>query len=109
MRGREATVSGGDPGGFRPPTARAAVSARGCGTRDACGWSPRRLVRNWDQAVAAAHVLFEQLQERFADRSGLPVADDLIIPLDDWSHLDRAAKLQHLAARPGLGHRDVAD
>jgi hypothetical protein len=37
------------------------------------------------------------------------VADHLVIPLDDRRNLDRAAKLQHLAARARLGHGNVAD
>ena len=47
----------------------------------------RRLVRHFDQPIAAAHVLFHEVEQRFGDRSRLSVADRLPIPLDDRRHL----------------------
>src|SRR5262245_58344327 len=67
------------------------------------------LIRNVDQAIAAAHVLVEQAKQRPGDRSRSAVANPLIVPLDDRRHLDRAAEKHHLTRCAGLRDRDVAN
>src|SRR5580765_1308847 len=68
-----------------------------------------RLVRDGNQAIATPHILFKQLEKRSADRTGLAVADHLLIPLDDRRDLDGAAEEQHLAAGACLGDRNITD
>ena len=56
-------------------------------------------VRHVDETVAAAHVLFDQLEQRRGGGPGLAGADRPPVPLDDRRHLHRAAEQHHFARR----------